>query len=546
MSIEKNLLFELSWEVCNKVGGIHTVIASKVFEVQQHFSQYFCIGPYKNQGADIFDEQEPPEWMKKGIISLKEKGIIVHYGIWNIEGFPEVLLIDYQGYSSQVNSIKGKLWDMWEVDSLGTQWFDFDEVLLWSWVSGIVISELTNSKDTGELESQTLVHAHEWMSGGAIAYLNSLKTNSTIKTIFTTHATMLGRTIFGSGGSLDILEKKSPLQLAEELGIKTKFQLEKALAHNSDCFTTVSDITSKEAEIIYEKTPDVITYNGFDSNNNDLYVLEKQYVDSRNKIDKFLIEYFYDFFNYNSKDTYLMYTSGRYELKNKGVDIIVKALSKLNQRLLQEESEKELVFWFMLMFGEYEMDNKVKESLEHKASGQDPLRHGYAPLSPYALPLDNELVRELIAHNLVNNEDSPVKVIVTPTQFDGRDGLVNLEYYKLISGFDLGVFPSLYEPWGYTPAESLAYGVPAVSSDLCGIGKKACEFSCDSSFKILERKEQDDERVIKDLAGILYLAIHESPKVQMRNKVQSKLCSQKFSWKVFYKNYMEAYRSVNQ
>lgn len=541
MDKENTYLFELSWEVCNKVGGIHTVIASKIFEAQNHFSNYFCMGPYKSQGSDVFDSQDPPEWMRKGIEELKNRGIDVYYGVWNVDGFPEVLLIDFMGYSCNVNECKGELWNLWGVDSLGSQWYDFDEGFIWSWTCGIVIEVLMKYS---EENTNTIVHAHEWMSGGAIAYLSTLENSEDFSTVFTTHATMLGRTMFSKGYFLDELDKQSPEELAVELGVKTKFQFEKALAHNSNCFTTVSTITAKEAEKILDKSPDVLTYNGFDSRIDDLYALEKQYIHSRNQIDNFLMKYFYDFFNYNYKDSVLLYLSGRYELKNKGVDVVVEALSELNEVLKQNESHKEVVFWFMLMFGEYELDEKVKESLNHCSEGKPPLHLGYAPLSPYKLPLDNELVKLLVEKNLVNKESDPVKIIITPTTFNGDDGLINMDYYKLISGFDLGVFPSLYEPWGYTPAESLSYGVPAISSDLTGIGKKACKFNCDESFMILNREDASDQEAINQLVEMMCSMVNLSSKNQMKRKIQAKLCSQKFSWKVFYKYYLEAYQQV--
>lgn len=534
--MKDKFLFEISWEVCNKVGGIHTVVTSKLFEAQRNFSNYICVGPYKNQSSEIFDELDLPEQFKEGAKQLEELGINIHYGTWNVEGFPETILVDIGKYSQRTNECKGQLWNLWEVDSLGTQWFDFDEPFIWSWVCGIVIEKLTS-----HISNDILVHAHEWMSGGALAYLSTTD-NLKFRKIFTTHATMLGRTLFGSGGSLKRLEEKSADELAEELGIKTKFQMERALACNSDCFTTVSDITAQEAELIYGKKPDVITYNGFDSQVDDIYTLEKQFMQSRNEINGFLMKYFYDFFNYSSQDTYLMFTSGRYELRNKGIDVIVKALAQLNEKLKESNSSKKVIFWFMLMFGKYDLDEKVGESMRHAKAGTTPQHLGYGPLSPYALPLDNELVRLLVTHHLVNNESSPVKVIVTPTNFDGNDGLVNMEYYHLTSGFDLGVFPSLYEPWGYTPAEALAYGVPAVSSDLCGVGQKACEFYCDESFQVIQRKDVEDDEVVSQLADLFYHNISSTPKEQLRKKIQAKICSQKFSWRVFYSHYLEAYK----
>ena len=539
--MEENYLFEISWEVCNKVGGIHTVVASKVFEAQRNFSNYFCIGPYKNQKKNVFEELPIPSGFEEGAKQLKELGITIHYGTWNIEGLPEVILIDYSNYSSNVNECKRKLWELWGVDSLGTQWFDFDEPFLWSWVAGIVIEKLMGSVES---QTQTLVHSHEWMSGGAIAYLKSLENTSSFATIFTTHATILGRTLFSQERTLDDLKNQTVDSLADEMGVKTKFQMERALAHNSDCFTTVSDITADEAEKIYEKAPDIITYNGFDSPNEDIYTLEKQFQSSRKQIDNFLEKYFYDFYGYSSNSTYLMFTSGRYELKNKGVDIIVEALAQLNALLQEENSQKQVIFWFMLMFGNYEREEKITDSFAHSSQEKESLKLDYVPLSPYKLPLDNELIKLLVEKGLFNNVLSPVKVIVTPNVFDGQDGLINLDYYDFISGFDLGVFPSLYEPWGYTPAEALAYGVPAISSDFCGIGQKACEFSCDTSFRILERKNSQDDEVISDLVSMLYSSIHKSPKEQYREKVQAKVCSQKFSWKVFYNNYMRAYKQA--
>ena len=165
----------------------------------------FVLGPYRGDGQTEFIESNPPENFQNIFNELHQIGIKVHFGKWEIDARPTALLIEYMGYASNINEIKGKIWDIGRVDSLNSDWYDFDEVMLWSWCCGIVIDKLSNL-----YQNQSIIHAHEWMSGGAVFYAKSID-NPKLKTIFTTHATMLGRALSGRGENLyDIQEDIYP------------------------------------------------------------------------------------------------------------------------------------------------------------------------------------------------------------------------------------------------------------------------------------------------------------------------------------------------
>ncbi len=537
-SKKKDYLFEMSWEVCNKVGGIHTVITSKLNQVTNNFENYFTMGPYFKSSMDVFEYVDIPNKFKSQVLELEKLSIKLHFGKWLIGPKPNVILVEYLNYGNNINDIKNKLWEKYNLDSLNSSWYDFDEALLWSWVCGLVIDYLSK-----EINENILVHAHEWMSGGSISYfdLKEIK-NEKVSTIFTTHATMLGRTITGNLENLyDLPQDYDFEKRAYELGVHTKHQFEKILSNISNSFTTVSDITAKEASIIYKKNVDVILYNGFDYNLEE-YEIEKNMLKSREKINNFLDTLSYDSYTLNYPNTNLFYISGRYEIHNKGVDVLIRALSKLNDKLKEEKFNQEIVVWFMLMFGEFEFNSRYlhnitsKENrIERSNSSRDILQ------TPYELGLDNDVIKLFRENNLLNLENDKIKVILTPENFNSRDKLIQMNYYDLIQGFDLGILPSFYEPWGYTPAESLGCSVPCFTTDLSGIGRFEHLKNCSSALNIIEREGISDDEFVEKLYLQMYNYIKLSQKEKLNLKYNALNCVKLVSWDKFYSNYLEAY-----
>ena len=306
-NVKFNYLFEISWEVCNKVGGIYTVVTSKLNSIMKHYENYILIGPYTNESINNLEVEEVPYNFIDAKHELEKMGIKIHYGTWNIPQRPKVILVEYLNYSSNINNIKGELWEKYSIDSLGSDWNDFDNPILWSWSCGIVIDKLMNG-----YEQNVYVHCHEWMSGGAIFYLDSTQENK-FRTIFTTHATMIGRSI--AGNNLDLYGKLKDFdteEMVESLGVKTKHQTEKALAHTCNVFSTVSEITALETEKFYDKKPDIILYNGFDNSKiPEFELLNHKFSESRNRTNKFLQKYFEKYYNVDMDKTHLSYTRRR-------------------------------------------------------------------------------------------------------------------------------------------------------------------------------------------------------------------------------------------
>lgn len=529
-------LFEISWEVCNKVGGIHTVISSKVPQIKSKFENYFTIGPYINGNENEFLETQIPEEFKDVVFELESLGINVHFGEWKIDGKPNVILVEHRGYSSHINEIKSLLWKKYKIDSLNSDWYDFDEVILWSWCCGIVCEKFGNI-----LGGESFIHSHEWMAGGAIFYLQNFASKN-FKTVFTTHATMLGRTICGVGDDVyKELETVDAPKKAYELGIHTKFQTEKALANFANSFTTVSHITDKEAEYFFDKKADVILYNGFDNFDleflNNLDIVHKM---SNERIKDFAEHFFRPFYDVNFSNSKFFYTSGRNEFRNKGVDVYIKSLSKLNDKLKSENSDKELINFFLIPIGDFEANQTILKSIKGEEIKDD--LEGIAPLSTHNVPYDNEIIKAFIDGGLLNKKEDKVKVILMPVYLNGKDGFLNTSYYDTVLGFDLGVFPSFYEPWGYTPLESIAYGVPTVTSNLAGFGRAVNrDFGENISTKILKRETQSYNETVEDLFSYFSDFLIKSEEDLEKQKKESVLFSKNFSWKIFVENYMKAY-----
>ena len=540
---EKECLFEISWEVCNKVGGINTVISSKSANIQKYFPNYFLVGPYFKSSENECIIENVPQQFSVIYNELKSIGIVLHFGTWLIKGNPKVILVEYLNYAHNLNEIKGKLWEHFKIDSLNSSWYDFDEAILWSWACGVAIEKLSVNYDS------VYVHAHEWMSGGAIFY-NKIANNTKARTIFTTHATMLGRALSSNGFNIyHNLENVDFDKKAYEIGVHTKHQTEKALANISDSFTTVSNITDDEALKFYGKACDVILYNGFDNSFiSDFESLNKGYDVSRDKLVEFTNGYFGDFYDFDSKNSMLLFTSGRNEFKNKGDDILISSLGKLNEYMKDKNFEGTLVSFFLVPIGEFERDELVINSFEnYKKKVQRKINKSYAPLSTHKLPFENPFIKACFENKLFNNKEDKVKVIIVPVYLNGNDGFFNRDYYDVTRGFDLSVFASSYEPWGYTPLESISYAVPTVTSDLAGFGRYInLNYNRKNAVKVLKRENVSFEKSSDELFNYILNFFYQNKEDYIKLKEEAKTLALNFDWKEFIKNYLKAYEIADK
>ncbi|MBQ0024670.1 MAG: alpha-glucan family phosphorylase [Bacteroidales bacterium] len=491
-------LFEVSWEVCNKVGGIHTVIATKSLCLATELKKnHIHIGPdVWRDTAQNPEFVEDPSLFKSWRLSAFEEGLRIRVGRWNVAGNPVAILVDYTQYMGKKDEILTDFWKEFGVDSITGSW-DYIESALFGYASGKVIESFARYNMTPS--DKAVAQFHEWMTGAGLLYLKSRKLP--VGTIFTTHATVVGRCIAGKNLPLyDKLERYDADSLASEYGVKARHSLEKAAANVADVFTTVSDITAKECRRFLGRDVDVVTPNGFE---NSITPAPEKYDECAAAARKLLLEVASAMTGSKiSDDALLVGISGRYEYCNKGVNVFIDALGRLQSK---GYAGKEVVALIMVPSG----NNGPDKELAAKLAGAD---SGYTTQTSHYLMDDYDAVMKHLRHlGLNNSADSRVKVLFFPTYLNGDDGIFNRKYYDLLIGMDLTIFPSYYEPWGYTPLESLAFRVPTVTTSLAGFGLWVEDHygKAHPGITVVERNDSNYqsvvdgvERRIEDLASL--------------------------------------------
>jgi len=580
-----DVLFEASWEVCNKVGGIYTVVKSKAARVMEYYKDnYYLVGPYfPEKVPGQFQEEIPDEKFKQAFEKLKAEGIICHYGKWMIEGTPFAILLDFQSYRYRTNEIKKNLWEWFKIDSLRAS-PDYDEPVVWAYTSGMLIEALSSVFDGKKIAAQF----HEWLAGAGLLYLKNK--NVKVGKIFTTHATILGRTLSSAGVDLyNVWDKINPPEEAYKYFIEAKFLVEKNSAINADVFTTVSEITGMEAEHLLGRKPDVLLPNGLDISKFPTFEeIAIKHRLQRDRIREFLISFFFPYYTFDLKNTLIYFLAGRYEFHDKGIDIFIKSLGNLNREMKKNKSPKTIVAFIWAPSG---IRNIKPEILENKVLYQDIIdalnevhdevdknviysfvsgkeiskntlfeedflfemkariarfvKKGTPPLSTHDLTNHNdEIMKCIMESGLSNKKDDPVKIIYYPIYLSGADGLLNLSYYEAMQGSHLGVFPSYYEPWGYTPLEAGALGVSSVTTDLAGFGRffsKECQSSEYPGIFVLKRMNKKDEEVASQLSEFMMNFANYSTEERVANKMQARKIASIADWKSFVQNYIKAH-----
>ena len=535
-SIEKlqpDFLFEVSWEVCNKVGGIHTVIATKARTLERKFGdQYILIGPDVWKGGNHPEFLEDSSLFKAWKENASHLGLKIRIGRWKILGNPIVVLVDFTTFYTQKNEIFTDLWVKFQLDSITGQW-DYIEPALFGYASAKVI-ECFYSLHLNKTD-KIVAQFHEWMTGGGVLYLNDRVPQ--IGTIFTTHATVLGRAIAGGGVAFySQFTSIVPDRAALDFNVEAKNSLEKVTARISDCFTTVSEITGRECKKFLGRKPDVITKNGFDvSILPDEQFFEPNRVRARNKV----IQVAEGLLNQEiPKDALLVLKSGRYEFKNKGIDVFINSLGLLNK---SEDLNKTVVG--VIFVPAYQTGPK-KEVLERikQPDFSKPLTHEY--LTHYLHGAENDaILLEIEKVKLFNLVSDKVKIIFVPTYLDGNDGIFNFHYYELLIGFDLAVFPSYYEPWGYTPLESIAYHIPAITTDVSGFGAAIRDEFPDepAGISVISRRDNNEPEVTAAIYNVILGFTKKSDKEVSEARTSAREVSLHFLWENLIKYYYDAY-----
>lgn len=531
-------IFESSWEVCNKVGGIYTVLSTRAKTLQEAFpDRLFFIGPDVWSGKEnpLFTEDD--ELLKAWRIEAETKdNLKIRVGRWNIPGNPITILVDFTPFYAVKNDIYTQAWLDFQVDSLHA-YGDYDEASMFSYAAGKVVESYYRHNLT--VADKVIYHANEWMTGLGALYIQ--KHVPQIATVFTTHATSIGRSIAGNNKPLyDYLFAYNGDQMARELNMESKHSIEKQTAHHVDCFTTVSDITDNECKELLEKQADVVLVNGFED---DFVPKGRSYSAKRQKARKALLNVANKLLGTRlGDDTMLVGTSGRYEFKNKGINVYLEALN----RLTRDKNLKRDVLAFVSVPGWVGEPRKdLAERLKSKEDFDTPLECPF--ITHWLHNMSHDQVLDMLKYlNMSNAKDMRVKVIFVPCYLDGNDGIVNLAYYDLMPGFDLTVYPSYYEPWGYTPLESMAFKVPTITTDLAGFGLwvntlKGHYATLQDGVKVIHRTDYNYSEVADAIRDTLTEYSALSPKEIEKVRKNAAAVAEQALWKYFIKNYYVAY-----
>ncbi len=589
---EHPLLVEIAWEVCNQVGGIYTVIRSKVPSMIERWDEDYClVGPYfPNQAASEFEPAESlddDDPFARAVLKLRERGIEAHYGHWLVSGNPRIVLLNPYSAWNERHQIRTGLW---ENHGIPTQ--DGDNLMDQVQAFGHLLTEWCLALEEVKPRARRLIlHFHEWMVGMPIPELRRRNTEAAI--IFTTHATMLGRYLaMNDPAFYDHLSTIDWLREARHFNIETAVSIERAAAHGAHVFSTVSEVTVRECIYLLDRIPDVVLPNGLNIQRfTALHEFQNLHLRHKEQIHRFVMAHFFQSYPFDLDKTLYFFTSGRYEYQNKGFDLTLEALARLNYRMQQAGVETTVVMFFVtkapytslnpeVLHSRAVMDEirqsveaitkEVGEKLFYASAASTDFRvpnlndfvddywklryrrtlqswktHRLPPVVTHNLTNDatDPILQFLRSSNLVNNAHDRVKVVYHPDFISPTSPLFGMEYGQFVRGCHLGVFPSYYEPWGYTPLECIARGVPTVTSDLAGFGDYVMQHVPGHDEKgcyVVNRRDRGFEQSAQQLADLLFdfIQLSRRERIQQRNAVESS--SEMFDWKNLRQHYDRA------
>ncbi len=589
------LLLEVAWEVCNQVGGIYTVIRSKAPAMMKNYSGNFCmLGPYinKNIQAEIEPLNDAEDIFGQAAANLRKKGYDVMYAEWLITGKPRVVLLNPLIEEKVLGVVKYLLWKNHGIATPSGNVL-IDQIIAFAFLTKLFFDELVKLNK----EQPIIGHFHEWMSG--LPILDIARDQLPIKTVFTTHATQLGRH----------LAINSPLfyahlpffnweEEAKKFDVVTEAAIEFGCAQKCTVFTTVSEVTARECKHLLKRQPEVIVPNGLNIERFEaLHEFQNLHALHKENINEFVMGHFFQSYSFDLSKTLYFFTSGRYEFKNKGFDLTLEALVHLNEQMKEEKSDLTVVMFFVT---KREFTSIKPEVLQSRAVMEE-IRQVCAAIQKQVgkrffvestlrqdqkLPDLNSFVDEYwalryrrtiqtwktkslpqtVTHRLVGEEqddivkfitrrrllnkpEDKVKIIYHPDFINSTNPLFGLDYGQFVRGCHLGIFPSYYEPWGYTPLECMASGVPAVTSDLSGFGDYLMKHMPDhekGGMFVVERGKRTFDWSAKQLAAFLYRFLKQNrrDRIMQRNNVES--YSSVFDWSNLIKNYEKAYELASK
>ena len=491
--IRPDYLFEVSWEVCNKVGGIYTVLATKSLYLKTELKRHHIL-----VGPDVWmDTENNPDFIEDPLLyrdwkaQAASEGLRLRVGRWNIHGQPTAILVDFKQFLTDQNNILTEYWKRFGVDSLTGNW-DYKESALFGYAAGKVIESFYRYNLSPA--DKVVAQFHEWMTGAGLLYIKG--TQLPIATVFTTHATVVGRCLAGNNLPLyDSMSLYDGDAKARDFNVLARHSLEKKSAQNADIFTTVSEITARECKQFLQRDVDVITPNGFE--NDFTPPTDEEYAQLRSAARSKLVEVATAMSGEPvPENSIFVGIGGRYEWRNKGIDVFIDALDSLNRSSFEGKSIQAFIF---IPSGNNGPDKELVAKLSGTGSADYVTR-----TSHYLIDPEYDIIsRRLNELNFKNAVGDKVKVYFIPSYLNGNDGVFNMTYYDLLAGLDLTLFPSYYEPWGYTPLESLAFKVPTATTTLAGFGLWVKEHSKGEhpGITVIPRNDSNYRNVVEDVVG---------------------------------------------
>lgn len=579
------MLFEIAWETCSQIGGIYTVIKTKAPNMVERWgSNYLLIGPYHQQTSALeFEEAPVPEYLKPTFEALASQGTPCHYGYWLTDGRPSVVLIDYKG---RYNRLAEDKYFLWNDNGIAIEDNDgeVDAVIAF----GFAVTEFLRVAQQSNPSQKIVAHFHEWMAGIPLPRLRHL--GLPIATVFTTHATMLGRYIAANDPNFYAnLPRINPDEAARHYTIWSKFSIERAAAHSAHTFTTVSEVTAREAEHLLGRKPDFVLPNGLNAHHfTALHEFQNLHLKYKERIHEFVMGHFFPSYSFDLDRTLYFFTSGRYEYLNKGMDFFIESLHRLNERLkatpkpptviafiITRAPTKNLNVTALQNHLRFEDLKATCREMEHTLSQRilDAAARGRMPRFEDIFTSDLELglkrsilarktsqwppvvthdmwddandpvLKHLRHRNLLNSPNDPVKVVFHP-DFVSLTSLFSLDYDQFVRGCHMGIFPSYYEPWGYTPLECLALGLPTVTTDLSGFGayvERHVPDALQNGVLVLNRAKSSPDACIENLSSFLFkfCELNRRERIALRNRAER--ITERFTWDVMAAHYHRAH-----
>ena len=538
--LSPNYIFETSWEVCNKVGGIYTVLSSRAKTLKDNYQdQLVFIGPDLKQPTANVDFKEDaklfPAWKK----AAANFGVKCRIGRWMVPGEPVAVLVDFEPFFEQKNNIYAQAWELFSVDSIRA-YGDYDEASMFSYAAARFAEAVVSN--CIEQQAKVIYQAHEWMSGLGMLFLK--KQLPRVATIFTTHATSIGRSIAGNNKQLyAYFEGYNGDQMARELHMDAKHSIEKQSALQADCFTTVSSFTDRECKQLLDKAADVVLPNGFD---NDFVPNRSAFTKVRREARKQILKVAGALTGCEMPDdTLIVSTSGRNDYRCKGFDVFLESMAQLRAQLNEANSEQQVLALIEVPCWLKGPRADLQDRLKSKQKATMPLPNPVITHDLHNLN-DDRIVQEIWKLGLKNLPTDKVKVLLVPCYLEGNDGIFNMAYYHLLAANDLALYPSYYEPWGYTPLESCAFHTPCVTTDLSGFGQWVDNVLGHSGelkdgVCVIHRTDGNFYEVAQKMCAVVHemLLLTTKERTEVRNKA-AKLAN-KAQWKHFIKFYYQAY-----